>query len=104
MHPPSGRVYNLSYNPPLQPGKDDVTGEPLVQRSDDNELTFKSRLQSFHRETGPMIEHYSKTFEPSNETEKRPEETQGIYTSLEGSTSDEIWPKLESLMRWRFGE
>ena len=57
-HLPSGRVYNLTYNPPKTPGKDDITGEPLSKREDDNVETFANRLKSFHKQTEPMLQHY----------------------------------------------
>ncbi len=58
VHPPSGRSYHVEFKPPLVPGKDDVTGEPLVQRSDDNEETVKRRIQTYHDQTKPLINYY----------------------------------------------
>jgi adenylate kinase len=60
IHPQSGRIYNQHLQPPQVPGKDDITGEPLVQRSDDNEETVKKRLQVYHELTQPLIEYYQK--------------------------------------------
>lgn len=58
IHPGSGRVYHLQHNPPLKKGKDDVTGEPLVQRDDDKEATVKKRLQIYHQHTHPVVDYY----------------------------------------------
>ncbi|MDH4149437.1 MAG: adenylate kinase [Betaproteobacteria bacterium] len=58
VHPPSGRSYHIEFNPPHAPGKDDVTGEPLVQRSDDNEETVKKRIATYHAQTKPLINYY----------------------------------------------
>ncbi|CAM9510504.1 unnamed protein product, partial [Discosporangium mesarthrocarpum] len=57
-HPESGRSYNTYFNPPKVPGKDDVTGEPLTRRSDDTAEKLKSRLEAFHKQTKPVIDHY----------------------------------------------
>lgn len=58
IHPASGRSYHKQFAPPRVPGKDDITGEELIQRSDDNENTITKRLQSFHEQTDPVIEYY----------------------------------------------
>jgi adenylate kinase len=58
VHPGSGRVYHIDYNPPKIPGLDDVTGEPLIQRSDDSEETIRKRLKIYHDDTQPLIEFY----------------------------------------------
>jgi adenylate kinase len=60
VHPGSGRVYHAKFNPPKAEGKDDVTGEPLVQREDDKEETVRRRLEVYRRQTRPLIEHYKK--------------------------------------------
>lgn len=60
VHPDSGRVYHVEHNPPKQSGKDDVTGEDLVQREDDREETVRKRLQVYHEQTRPLVEYYSK--------------------------------------------
>jgi adenylate kinase len=60
VHPASGRNYHVQFNPPEVPGKDDVTGEPLVQREDDREETVKKRLDVYRRQTRPLVEYYSK--------------------------------------------
>jgi adenylate kinase len=58
VHPASGRIYHLQYNPPKQPGVDDMTGEPLIQRQDDREETVRKRLQVYTEQTQPLIQYY----------------------------------------------
>ena len=60
VHLPSGRTYHIIYNPPKVEGKDDVTGEPLVQREDDKEETVRKRLEVYHAQTEPLVEFYKK--------------------------------------------
>nr|XP_004924647.2 GTP:AMP phosphotransferase AK3, mitochondrial [Bombyx mori] len=79
VHLPSGRVYNIGFNTPKQEGKDDVTGEPLVQRPDDKPEAVKKRLEIYENITRPVIEFYKQ---------------KGILKEFEGRTSDEIWPKV----------
>lgn len=80
----SGRVYNLQYNPPKIPYKDDVTGEPLFKRPDDNPETFKVRLDKYFAELAPIREYY---------------ERQGLYHVVTGNSSDVILPQLLSLVK-----
>lgn len=58
-HPASGRTYHVKFNPPKVEGKDDVTGEPLIQRDDDKEETVKKRLEVYAAQTRPLVEYYS---------------------------------------------
>jgi adenylate kinase len=58
VHSASGRVYHVEFNPPRESGKDDDTGEPLLQRDDDKEETVRERLQVYHRQTHPLVEFY----------------------------------------------
>ncbi len=60
VHLASGRTYHVMFNPPKEEGKDDVTGEPLIQRDDDQEETVKARLKVYHDQTEPLIEFYGK--------------------------------------------
>ncbi|EJL01893.1 MULTISPECIES: adenylate kinase [Pseudomonas] len=60
VHEPSGRVYHTIYNPPKTAGKDDVTGEDLVQRKDDTEETVRHRLSVYHSQTKPLVDFYQK--------------------------------------------
>ena len=57
-HPGSGRVYHITHNPPNVSGKDDVTGEDLVQRDDDREETVKTRLKVYHDQTEVLLGYY----------------------------------------------
>lgn len=58
VHPGSGRTYHLIYNPPRQPGVDDESGEPIIQRDDDKEETVRRRLEVYHEQTSPLIDFY----------------------------------------------
>lgn len=58
VHPASGRVYHVDYNPPKEAGKDDVTGEALIQRDDDQESTVRNRLAVYHDQTAPLVDYY----------------------------------------------
>ena len=59
-HPGSGRTYHIKFNPPKAEGRDDITGEPLVQRDDDKEETVRKRLDIYHTQTRQLIGYYSK--------------------------------------------
>lgn len=87
VHWSSGRVYNLTFNPPKVPGMDDVTSEPLTKRPDDNPEVFKQRLAKYHEATMPLLEYYDK---------------KGILYTIEGETSDIIYPKLKQLIYDQF--
>ncbi|XP_069128214.1 GTP:AMP phosphotransferase AK3, mitochondrial-like [Argopecten irradians] len=78
-HAPSGRIYHTEFNPPKVTGKDDVTGENLIQRDDDKEETVRNRLQIYQNQTEPVLEFYRK---------------HGILTEFTGKYSNEIWPKV----------
>jgi adenylate kinase len=58
VHPASGRVYHVKFNPPKAEGKDDATGEALVQRDDDREETVKKRLEVYRAQTRPLVDYY----------------------------------------------
>jgi adenylate kinase len=58
-HPASGRTYHVKFNPPKVEGKDDVTGEPLIQREDDKEETVRKRLEVYSAQTRPLVDYYS---------------------------------------------
>ena len=60
VHVASGRTYHVVFNPPKEEGKDDETGEPLIQRDDDQEDTVKKRLEVYHDQTEPLIDYYNK--------------------------------------------
>ena len=60
VHPASGRSYHVKFNPPKVEGKDDVTGEPLVQRDDDREETVRNRLEVYRKQTSPLVGYYTR--------------------------------------------
>jgi adenylate kinase family enzyme len=80
---PSGRVYNLEFNPPKFAMKDDVTGEPLSKRPDDDPEILLKRLKVYENETKPLLDFYKQ---------------KGILTEFKGTTSKEIWAKLEGFL------
>ena len=59
VHLASGRTYHVVFNPPKVPGKDDITGEDLIQREDDQEETVRKRLTVYHEQTKPLVDYYS---------------------------------------------
>jgi adenylate kinase len=63
VHPPSGRVYHVEFNPPEIAGEDDETGERLVQRDDDHEEVVRQRLATYHEQTEPLVDYYRKWHE-----------------------------------------
>jgi adenylate kinase len=87
VHEPSGRVYNTSFNPPRVPGVDDVTGEALVRRADDNAEVYLARYRKFQETSEPLLEHYAK---------------KGVLWEVSGMSSDDISPKLYSEFERRF--
>ena len=60
VHPASGRTYHVKFNPPKAEGRDDITGEPLIQRDDDREETVRKRLEVYRSQTRPLVEYYGK--------------------------------------------
>ncbi|WP_111640724.1 adenylate kinase [Marinimicrobium alkaliphilum] len=93
VHEPSGRVYHVEHNPPKEEGLDDATGEPLVQRSDDQEETVRKRLQVYHEQTKPLVGFYQKLAEAGDESAPK-------YTSIAGVGSvDSIREQLLAVLR-----
>jgi len=92
IHLPSGRVYNLSYNPPKVAGRDDLTGEALSKRPDDNPEVFAHRLEKFYASTAPLLEYYTKSASAEHPPSMK-------MVTLTGQTSDEIWPQLEQVVQ-----
>lgn len=88
VHEPSGRVYNTTFNAPKVEGKDDITGEPLVQRIDDSPEVWQARLTKFKETSLPLLEHYDKL---------------GVLWTVNGNSSDEITPLLLREVEKRFG-
>jgi adenylate kinase len=88
IHEPSGRIYHILYHPPREAGKDDVTGEPLIQRSDDTEETVRKRLSVYQSQTKPLRDFYQLT--EGNFNGHRPK-----YVKIEGmGTVDEIKSRI----------
>jgi nucleoside-triphosphate--adenylate kinase len=79
IHSPSGRVYNLQYNSPKVPGKDDVTGESLIQRSDDHPKVVQERLNQYQQLTKPLLDFYKE---------------KNLLVTFTGTKSDEILPEI----------
>merc|ERR1712014_258471 len=78
LHPASGRTYAYDYNPPKVEGKDDETGEPLIQRDDDKPEAVRKRLQGYDEQTKPLLEFY---------------QDQGILAQFDGSDHPELLAK-----------
>lgn len=87
VHEPSGRVYNTGFNAPKVPGKDDVTGEPLVRRPDDDEAVYRERFRKFEETSRPLLDHYAQ---------------KGVLWEVSGMCSDDITPKLFEEFERRF--
>ncbi|KAL4912176.1 adenylate kinase [Aspergillus aurantiobrunneus] len=85
VHPASGRSYHKIFNPPKDAMKDDVTGEPLIQRSDDNADALKKRLVTYHAQTAPVCDYYKKT---------------GIWRGIDASQEPgQVWKSLLGVFR-----
>lgn len=80
IHPASGRSYHRIFNPPKNPMKDDVTGEPLIQRTDDNAETLQKRLGTYHQQTNPVVSYY---------------QSRGIWKGIDASQEPgQVWKSL----------
>jgi adenylate kinase len=95
VHLASGRTYHVVFNPPRQEGKDDETGEPLIQRDDDKEETVRKRLDVYHAQTEPLVGYY-KDWEDSDES------AAPKYIRIDGvgkvdQIRDQIFAALDSL-------
>jgi len=83
IHAPSGRTYHKEFSPPKKRGVDDVTGEPLTQRSDDNVETLRKRLGTFHAQTGPVADYYK---------------SKGLWQGIDAAQSPTVvWENLRSI-------
>ena len=78
VHAASGRVYHIKFNPPKVEGKDDVTGEELTTRKDDQEETVRKRLVEYHQMTAPLIGYYQKEAEAGNTKYAKVDGTQAV--------------------------
>ncbi|KAJ5794470.1 adenylate kinase [Penicillium paradoxum] len=85
VHPASGRSYHKIFNPPKEEMKDDISGEPLIQRSDDNANTLTKRLATYHAQTTPVVEYYKKT---------------GIWRGIDASQEPgQVWKSILGVFR-----
>lgn len=92
VHEASGRVYHIIHNAPKQEGHDDITGEPLIQRPDDQEETVRKRLSVYHSQTKPLVGFYQKQAEAGNKNAP-------TYTRINGIGSvDSIRQQLLSVL------
>ncbi|OCF34963.1 adenylate kinase [Kwoniella heveanensis CBS 569] len=84
VHPASGRSYHREFNPPKKPMTDDQTGEPLIQRSDDNVETLQKRLATYHAQTGPVVDYYKGT---------------GVWTPVDAAQSPKlVWASIGKIL------
>ncbi|MCX7120460.1 MAG: adenylate kinase [Gammaproteobacteria bacterium] len=83
MHLSSGRVYHPVFNPPKVAGHDDVTGEALIQRVDDQEETVRKRLQIYHEQTQPLLHYYQQWMQSNDEEAPRYHRVSGVGTPHE---------------------
>ena len=95
VHLASGRTYHIIFNPPKEEGKDDVSGEPLIQRDDDQEETVRKRLEVYHAQTEPLIDYYK-------DWEKSGESAAPKYIRIEGvgkveEIRDQVYAALDAL-------
>jgi adenylate kinase len=89
VHPGSGRVYHVVYNPPKVEGKDDVTGDDLIIRDDDKEETVRKRLGVYHEQTKPLVAYYKAEADAGNTS----------FTTVEGTQPvEDISAKLASIL------
>jgi adenylate kinase len=85
IHPASGRSYHKIFNPPKDDMKDDISGEPLIQRSDDNADTLTKRLATYHAQTTPVVDYYKKT---------------GIWRGIDASQEPgQVWKSILGVFR-----
>jgi len=82
IHKASGRSYHTEFAPPKVEGKDDVTGEALMRRKDDNPDTIRTRLQAFHKQTMPVLEHYKKVVKDINADQNIDVVTKELFEAL----------------------
>jgi adenylate kinase len=85
MHPPSGRTYHEEFSPPKVPMRDDVTGDPLIKRSDDNPESLNKRLDAYHKQTTPVSGYYAR---------------RGILSKVDASlTEEKVWHQIRDYAR-----
>jgi adenylate kinase len=85
VHPASGRTYHREFNPPKKANTDDVTGEPLIQRSDDNVEALRKRLVTYHSQTSPVVDYYKR---------------QGLWHGIDAAQSPSVvWDNLAKVFK-----
>lgn len=89
IHPASGRIYSYSYTPPEVEGRDDETGEVLVQRDDDTPESVMARLHNYANATAPLVQYYNE---------------KGVLQTFEGTMSDVIYPEVKTWLKDRLVE
>jgi len=92
VHPGSGRVYHMEYQPPKEEGKDDVTGDALIQRDDDRESTVRNRLAVYHEQTAPLVDYYRQWAKEDPEAAPEYHRVEGV-----GSIDDITGQVIEAL-------
>lgn len=93
VHPRSGRVYHVDYNPPNSPNQDDLTGEALVQRDDDIEETVRKRLAVYHEQTRPLVDFYQRLSKSSKNGKPH-------YSKVPGDQPVEVvYRSIENILR-----
>ncbi|XP_049851546.1 adenylate kinase-like [Schistocerca gregaria] len=84
LHPASGRIYHRTFSPPRQSMLDDITGEPLVRRTDDKEDVMKKRIRSYHEQTSPVLKYYK---------------DRNILSTIDASLSKEsVWEQIKEIL------
>ncbi|CAH2102848.1 unnamed protein product [Euphydryas editha] len=87
IHPPSGRSYHEEFHPPKKPMTDDITGEPLIKRSDDNVDALKKRLATYHKQTVPLVDYYMR---------------KGLHYRVDAAKSaEEVFSKIDNIFKSR---
>jgi len=94
VHVASGRTYHVTFNPPKMAGKDDVTGEDLIQREDDKEETVRKRLDVYHAQTRPLVDYYGKWAATGDAAAPKSRKISGV-----GSVDDITSRALEALAK-----
>ncbi|XP_026497176.1 adenylate kinase [Vanessa tameamea] len=87
IHPPSGRSYHEEFHPPRKPMTDDITGEPLIKRSDDNVDALKKRLATYHKQTVPLVDYYMR---------------KGLHYRVDAAKSaEDVFSKIDNIFKSR---
>lgn len=93
VDPVSGRTYHIEFNPPKVPGKDDITGEPLIQRDDDKEETVRKRLQVYFDQTQPLIGYYQNWEAEGDEKAPKYRKVSGV------GLVEDVWNRVQEALK-----